>query len=330
MNEINSHHQEDPPCYKLSESEYSGLLETIGENWRNDLCERLTGLFNDELLQGKHYCLIVPGSDGKKERHPQSKTEIILLLDQNNPQLEKEVRKKIVISRSKNPTIGPLEIKIVGQEKSPLSFFNHSPQRVYPDRVLNSYLLIGDPSLYFKARQQVLEEMQTKKVRSKMRNQLRQYKKAIATGQYRGLAVFSEEKGEQYYFENANSKEIRFGFKIAFLRAVQRKLDLLTINLIKEGKESVDTLAKSLPTNTAARIEYLAQRGFLNQDLAPRLQMAYLWFLKNYHQTQETFSKNKHQIAAVPFNKKRFAAAKRIIIAFVGPLGPAKNPTLHP
>jgi len=142
------------------------------------------------------------------------------------------------------------------------------------------------------------------------------------------------EKESQEYIDSIIEDVKWLGFQwqgdICYTSNYFDQLYAWAVYLIKEGKESVDTLAKSLPTNTAARIEYLAQRGFLNQDLAPRLQMAYLWFLKNYHQTQETFSKNKHQIAAVPFNKKRFAAAKRIIIAFVGPLGPAKNPTLHP
>ena len=81
MNETNS-------CYNLRGFEYGGLLETIGVNWRNELKERLTdALFDDELLRGKQYCFITPGSDGKKERHPQSKTELILLLRQKDPQL---------------------------------------------------------------------------------------------------------------------------------------------------------------------------------------------------------------------------------------------------
>ena len=313
MNETNS-------CYNLRGFEYGGLLETIGVNWRNELKERLTdALFDDELLRGKQYCFITPGSDGKKERHPQSKTELILLLRQKDPQLVGEVEQRMETIRREGFVLGPVETKIVGKEESSLSFFNDLPQRVYPDRVLNSYLLMGDSRLYLEARRQILEEMKGGKVRKKMRNQLKQYRKAIETGEYRGLEVFSEEKGEQYYFENSDTKQIRFGFKIAFLRAVQRKLDLLTVGLIEEGDKNINMLAKSLPANTTERIDYLVKRGLLDQGFASRLQIAYLWFLKNYHKAQETFSKNKHQRAVVPFDKNRFATEKEVIMEFVSP-----------
>ena len=71
-----------------------GLLKTVGANWRDELEEYAALAGNSELFGDKPYCLILPGSDGKEERHPQSKTEIILLLEESNFSLEEEIGKK--------------------------------------------------------------------------------------------------------------------------------------------------------------------------------------------------------------------------------------------
>ena len=305
-------------CYSLGESEYWGLLKTVGANWRDEL-EReyaaLTG--SSELFGDKPYCLILPGSDGKEERHPQSKTEIILLLEESNFSLEEEIGKKAEAMSRENSISGSVETKIAGSKEAPLSFFEHSPSHVYPDRVLNSYLLAGDRQLYLRARRQVLEEMTGRKIKEAMRDQLRQYKKVIRTGEYRNLKVFSEEEGEQYYFESHETKRIRFGFKVGFLRAVQRKLDLETVRWLESGKEGVDFLAQNLPTSTVERIAYFAQRGLFDQNFALNLQGAYLWFLKNYHCAQESFSKDRGRVAVVSFDQERFAAEKEVITNFL-------------
>ncbi|MBP8591541.1 hypothetical protein KBI33_03735 [Candidatus Shapirobacteria bacterium] len=305
-------------CYSLEEFEYWGLLETVGENWRDELEREYAALAgSSELFRDKQYCLILPGSDGKKERHTQSKTEIILLLEESNFSLEKEIEKKAEAMSRENSTLGFVETKIVGSNETPLSFFEHSPSRVYPDRVLNSHLLAGDRQLYLRARRQVLGEMTDKKIKEAMRSQLKQYKKVIRTGEYRNLKVFSKEKGEQYYFENHETNRIRFGFKVGFLRAVQRKLDLETVRWLESGKEGVDFLAQNLPTSTMERIDYFAQRGLFDKNFALNLQRAYLWFLKNYHYAQETFSRDKSRVAVVSFDRERFAAGEKVIIAFV-------------
>ncbi len=308
-------------CYwfSLSEPEYDGLLKTMTENQRDSFrqeWETLTSS-NEQLWQRKPHCLILPGSDGKGERHPQSKTEIILLLGESNLSLEEEIGKKAEAIGRENSISGSVETKIVGRKEAPLSFFEHSPSHVYPDRVLNSYLLAGDRQLYLRARRQVLEEMTNKRIKEEMKEQLRQYKKAIGTGEYRGLKVFSEERREQYYFESNNPKETRFGFKISFLRAVQRKLDLETVRWLESGKEGVDFLAQNLPTSTVERIAYFAQRGLFDKNFALNLQGSYLWFLKNYHFAQESFSKDKGRVAVVSFDRERFAAEKEVIINFL-------------
>jgi len=301
-------------CYSLSEDEYWGLLKTITANWQGRIRRDLTALSCLELLQKNCFCFALPGSDGKRERHPQSKTELILLLERKDPLLMERAKREV--GEIKREGLGSLEVKIVGKEGGPLSFYDNQPQHVYPDRVLNSCFLMGDYDLYVEARRQVLEEMKERKVKKKMKDQLRQHKKAIETGFYRGRVVFSEKEGRQYYFESPDPKELRFGFKISFLRAVQRKLDLLTSNLA-ENENDLGLLAESLPSNTVERISFFAKRGLIPEDFASRLQKAYLWFLENYHCAQEAFLRSgRRQVVAVPFDKDRFLIEKETVMAF--------------
>ncbi|MFA4990930.1 MAG: hypothetical protein WC579_03480, partial [Candidatus Paceibacterota bacterium] len=85
----------------------------------------------------------------------------------------------------------------------------------------------------------------------------------------------------------------------------------------ESGKEGVDFLAQNLPTSTVERITYFAQRGLFDQNFALNLQKAYLWFLKNYHYAQETFSRDKGRVAVVPFSQERFAVEKEVITNFL-------------
>ena len=179
-------------CYRLSEDEYWGLLETVTANWQEKIREDLSFLPCLEVLRKNGFCFTLPGSDGKGERHPQSKTELVLLLKQRNPPLVERVRQEI--GEIEREGLGALEVKVVGKEESPLSFYNGYSQRVYPDRVLNSRFLMGDYGLYFEARCQVLGEMKERRVKRKMKDQLRQYRKAIEGGVYRGLVIFQKKR----------------------------------------------------------------------------------------------------------------------------------------
>lgn len=104
--------------YKLSLSEYDGLVRVCCLNWRNELIKLLIGEGAASYL-GKNDAVIVVGSDGKQERHPQSKTEIVVILESG---LESQ-RLAVVNSLSLPPEILCEEIKSLNG--SLLSYFKN-------------------------------------------------------------------------------------------------------------------------------------------------------------------------------------------------------------
>jgi len=182
----------------LSLDEYRGLVKTIAQNRKQELQVLFDLLI--EKFGGNNWCLILVGSDGKQERHPQSKTEVVLLCRDSKPKDEMKETIKCLISPSTDP-IEFEEIKTLDNKEDPFSFYNGQSDRCYPDRILNSNFLLGDDDIFIQARRQVLLEMSEqgklgKKIREELRTQLKGYKKALISGQYRHQIIFDENQGK--------------------------------------------------------------------------------------------------------------------------------------
>jgi hypothetical protein len=305
-------------CFELSPLEYFGLLRVINQSRRESLNESLKGIELDGFL--KDEALILTGSDGKEERHPQSETEMIILSEK--PIDEASQSLIVAIINDLDQETGKIEIKPLNS--SVLSFYNNQEEFIYPDRVLNGFFLLGDQSLFYKARLQVLQEMISddevgRKIRETMRSQLKSYRKAIREGKYRNHQIFmiDGDQGQQYYFEGEDWRENIMGFKMGPLRAVQRKLDILTVNGLRAGIFNAEDLALSLPSNTLERFDFFSQRGLLNAEQAKNLSLAYLWFLREYHKAQEEFKRSDRTgVISVPFNLQEFEENMRYINEF--------------
>ena len=300
-------------CFNLPPVEYSGLVLVCCQNRRNELRTLLNNVIPEELSQ--KLAVIIIGSDGKEERHPQSKTELVILYQNTEDDLQKKI--KLALSQLGDPTLLIEDFKNISE--GTLSFYNNDPKTIYPDRILNSILVWGDVSIYTEARIKVLWEMtedsnQGKKIKEEIRKQLSTYRQTTKTGRFRNQVVF--DNTYQYYFESDNPKELRYGFKIGSLRAVQRRLDLLTIEAFKKGKLTLDEI-ESLPTNTAERIDFFVTHGLIDKDFAQKLIEAYLWFLREYHKIQELFKKSdRAQIISLPYDQEEFEKYKQIILDF--------------
>ncbi|MGB9707575.1 MAG: hypothetical protein ACPL1D_02380, partial [Microgenomates group bacterium] len=254
-------------CFNLPPVEYSGLVLVCCQNRRNELRTLLNNVIPEELSQ--KLAVIIIGSDGKEERHPQSKTELVILYQNTEDDLQKKI--KLALSQLGDPTLLIEDFKNISE--GTLSFYNNDPKTIYPDRILNSILVWGDVSIYTKARIKVLLEMtedsnQGKRIREEIKKQLSAHRQTTKTGRFRNQVVF--DNTYQYYFESDNPKEWRHGFKMGPLRAVQRRLDLLTIEAFKKGKLTLDEI-ESLPTNTVERIDFFVTHGLIDKDFAQKL-----------------------------------------------------------
>ncbi len=309
------------PFTDLNPIEYRGLLIAVNLNYQEELRESLPP-FLGEKLSG--ICLILPGSDGKKERHCQSKTEIIVLgsveyLLQKTRDILGSSTNQHSLSEG-NIYAGLPEIKLLSDgSNNYLSYTYGNPKSVYPDRILHSAFLLGDEELYRRAKLEVLEELKKPEIGKEMKHQLKSYRKAIETGFYRDQRIFDTEKGVQYYEENDDPKLLRLGFKQAFLRTVQRKLDLLT----RRGLLSDQDLANEIKnrylsglSNTLVRIKFLSALGLIPQEMVMPLIEAYYWFLQRYHEAQEQYKNTREQVE-LPFDRKLFDKHRETVLDFL-------------
>lgn len=264
------------------------------------------------------------GSNGKSERHPQSRTEFVLLSNQQNIFNTQESISQEMMSKDDDTHfdtgVGELiEMKWL-PGNTPLSYAYGSRTLVFPDRTLNAELVVGNPQVYEKARIIVLNEASRNdtlgaRVRRHMKSQLRTHKRTIKTGMYRQTQVFSRKNRLQLYDEDS---PLRFGFKMGFLRAVQRKLDIATATIMRSGLASPEELSHILPVNTADRLQFFEDLKVIKSTSAEGTFSAYSWFLQQYHCVQESY-KNSERVGIVSsmFNGPEFDRNAQIIESFV-------------
>lgn len=309
-----------PIPYQLPLMDYHGLVKTLNEQCHGEITELLDRLpFKEDEV-----CVVVFGSDGKLERHPQSRTQLLFIQGATQT-----ISPETILTSFKEANgmqykdcfeasyIDSLpSVRTLKEEGQPLSYSYRNPDLVYPDQVLNAQPVWGNKSLYIQARAQVLEEISSspysRRISDHLKDQLRNHKKAMASGVSRGVVEFTVDPPVQYYSESG--KVFAQGFKHSFLRAVQRKLDLLTAELVKKKIVDIDQLAKDLPTNTVEKIDYFAGKVNLKDPL--QVQEAYLWFLQRYHEIQE-LCKDQDKAVSLPFDPVSFEKHKKVIDNFL-------------
>ena len=304
------------PFLGLSPLEYYGLVkDVINVNTINDIARLLETI---ELPKGVVVATV--GSDGKLERHAQSKTELIVLQKSSELQGAERIREFFEeVHFGELFDTGPddqIDVKNL-DAGIPLSYAFNDSDTIFPDRTLNMLPVYPtDPEnmeVFLQAREMTLIEMsQDKRIKSRLKNQLREYRRAMRTGEYRNMPLFDTEKSEQYYSEAWPAYAT--GFKVPFLRPVQRKLDILTLNL--EGKKDWSEVARELPTSTLDRIDYLSAHSIVPVHEATAANEAYAWFLQEYHCIQEAY-KQSGETMTLEYDRSAFEAYQRSIENFL-------------
>ena len=301
------------PYLNLNTQEYLGLLLCLNQTYLNKIQKKLSSLSLSTDLT-TDFAILAVGSDGKKERHPRSRTELIIVgdnLTENVLETTQLLDDNSEFLSLENQRIGGTEVKIFNNS---LSYYKNQTNNVYPDRILNTVFVAGNPEVHKKARIEILKEMssashQATIIREKMKKQLLEYLKAAKTGIYRKQPVFSITETQQYYLESSNY--LTTGFKIPFLRTVQRLADLLTVKLIDDGKMSIEQAAVLLPTVTVNRLELLSNFDYIQNPT--ELVNAYTWFLQKYHHIQENNRHQPNQISTLRYNPDEFTKHSQII-----------------
>lgn len=302
--------------YDLKPIEYLGLVENINQG----NIARYRQIMKPLKLDADQ-CLVIIGSDGKLERHPQSKTEFVIFQNQEKHSVTYNQVLYFVMQQIFRLDPDPkrrIEIKtICDDEDILLSYTYGNNDIVYPDRTINSIFIRGNVSTYIAARKKVFIEIssnepKSRRIREKMEDQLRQYKRAMKTGVYRNTPIFNLKLGKQFYRE---TPPLTLGFKPAFIRAVQRKLDIFTARGIRGGNLNIHELNTLFPTATYEKLVVLHKKGILNSALAMQTGEAYGWFLREYHRAQEYYKLHRIPVI-VEFNPEEFQNYAEIIEKF--------------
>ncbi|OGK30051.1 hypothetical protein A3F29_03440 [Candidatus Roizmanbacteria bacterium RIFCSPHIGHO2_12_FULL_33_9] len=313
------------PYTTLTDLEYLDTVRQENKVYRADIIDKLNGL---DLPQGA--CLALSGSDGKSEKHIQSLPELILIIDSEEDRFlalkvvewyDQKYGSGSYVKEFDTAAKGMPEVKVVFSDL-PISNTNElefggSGFSLYPDRILNSSFIKGDEESHLRAKIKTLQEMATTKIVRGLKDQIRDYKRPLHTGFYRGEAVFSVDDNEktvsEYYDEHEGAYTV--GFKIPFLRSVQRKLDILTAQLLRSGKiSSIDEFAKLYPSNTLERMSFLSE--YVDITGLNDLKNAYLWFLRAYHQAQEEYKTTQKRIVA-KFDMQEFIRHREAVLRFI-------------
>jgi len=299
-------------CSSFSLEEFAGAVICGNEQLQKELKEELEGFLNLRVPGWENNCaLLVCGSDGRLEKGFGSRLALVAVV-KDAPRAIFEVVKEVTRSFS----LEEVEIKRLGGTV-PLSYYQGNPERVWPDKILDARFLIGNLRWAWEAKQTIVEEMKERRIIGRLRGARKGFAKATRTGTYRRGKIFSLERGEAYYWGDRGNGSFCFGVKMGPLRLVQVAVNRFLGRRFQQQRELLPWFLE-LPTNTAEKIEFLAQKGWLNfqeaQVSLAEIQQAYWWFLRLYHRQQYNYLRNGQSIT--PFERGEFEKWRRIILAF--------------
>lgn len=276
---------------------YLEYMDSV-ERWNADRIMILMMVIHHHLQQFDpcSYSLLLVGSDARRENAPHSEFEFCIITD--NDSIGIDIQKAILDHSCANrkafsmypshriPTSDAIiEIKNLNQPRVDPSYvisgYNGNPEHIWPDRVLHSQLVWGNPDLLSQAKKQVLLELSSMpKLTQKLARQGKNFADIAESG-------VSRRKGKlQRHFSLDDEKiffrpdEYVLGLKYSVIRLVQNIL--LTSQI--QSRDVMDD------GNTLYLLERLfSHMTTLYQDVA----QAYAKSLHMYHLQQQKYYETK-------------------------------------
>jgi hypothetical protein len=324
MNDINGSPEYGYFYETLGPYEYFGLLELINDQRAEELKEIVyMGLEPDDIRKletTSNIAVVVVGSDGKKERHAQSDTEMVVVCNDVNREddalidrIRHSIKSRAAVFRIETGIDGFPHVYDMSQ-LTPICYVDGKPGAPYIDYLLNSRRIAGNIGLHAEARKRVLEEAIANSetgdyIREKIKQQRGEYRNTCNTGIFRKNLHFDIAAGLVVYNESHNVS----GFK-PVLRAVQRQLDILTVQGISSGLFAIDEYVENCKTDTLSRLSWVGKR--LPSEFIYDLQESYTWFLQQYHKSQEIYG-NNNLIDVATFSIPQFVMHRSVVLEFL-------------
>ncbi len=270
---------------------YGSRLQQFNSAFQRRLGDAIFAEFGNP--EGSDFAVFTTGSDGRLEKGPQSKVEIVVSGRRNYEREAKVVEKEI--EKSLGDVLDPdIEHKTLGEHY--ICGFNSNLETPFPTRVMDLRLLYGDESVKPEALRQLVYEIKSdegSKIIAGMSGKRRRARSVCEKGDnnVRGKTFihFDLERGISFYDEK-KSESSRLSFKTGPLRLVQ--YGIVTEILRKIRDDSFDfELLEHLPTPTSDRMYFLETEGRtgLSHGQIESITDSYNYFLWQYHISQETF-----------------------------------------
>lgn len=272
------------------------------------MARKLKDLLREESLV--ETAIAITGSDARLEKGHFSESELIVFANQNGD------TKSAEILRSHGFDV---EIKIIGSET--LSFYEGKRNTVFPQRVYDSVVLVGNPDVFVEAKRRLVSEWkEIRGIKEEIKRKKAEYRIALNGEQnWKGCKVrnYDLETGEAYYFDDTETGARIRSFKNGPLRFVQFAVTNSLISSIKaRTTEAGVRIMEEIPTNTSDRIEFLRSVRVLDLEPAEARAMVEIYehFLCAYH-ISEWESKKGRRTTAVDIveTRERIIELEKII-----------------
>lgn len=268
------------------------------------------------------YCLYTTGSDGRFEKSPVSKVELILLHEGGDEveEISKEVKDIIL----KNNLFSPDVSENKDLRDCSASYYENKKEAVFPTRTLDAKLIAGNPQLIRGLKDKLIGELREEEGKRIIRkfDDNRRYARKVTEngfGNIKGISQnhFDLESGILFY-----QKDGVRGTKHGHLRSVQYRLASDIFKSIRGRKIGYD-LIEEFPESTVERFNYLFFNEVSNftsseiDGISSAYKMALYW----YHLAEENFNKGNSETQVNPQELKevtteilKFANRKNNII----------------
>lgn len=245
------------------------------------------------------FFIATTGSDGRLEKGPQSKVELIVYSPLEIRQEVKDVVDEIIDDDSLRTFDPIVEYKKLCTGK--LSLYKEDPNRVFPNRVLDSRFLYGNDLLLPLALRGIADEFTAEHMNRILKNakdQERYARKIAREGKanFQGNDIVHVDlhEGIAHYDDENHFGPKRGSFKYGPLRLIQTSMTRGIARRISTRDFDLDHL-DDYPTNTVDRLHFLETEdltGLTHSEIAD-LADNYKWFLWVYHQGQENWRLDK-------------------------------------
>ncbi len=144
---------------------------------------RISSLLTGILGQTPGIAFATTGSDGRYEKGPGSKVELLVIKRKNGIDVVEKAQ-KLVTSPPFSQLFDPTEVKEL--ETDTFSYYRNDPTRVYPTRIFDMKFLHGDTKCLAEAYEKVIEEIKApigRRIKEHMSAHKRRAKVLMETGE---------------------------------------------------------------------------------------------------------------------------------------------------